>query len=604
MDEPRPTAQAEGTNSRRMFGERPGDGRAPQYVPGPGADGVPSASPPPEAELQTSAPGTGVGQPGGQDGPDSPADLVFIVRQDGEIRFANRPVGGFTEDEIVGSSIFEWISPSHRDILRESIEQVFATGRPQVHDLAGLPADGEGWFEWRIKPNRREGMVVSATLVAHDISRHKRTQHELQQRCDELERVLEERAADLAQAKAGLAEQARAQEAGERIWTRFRGLLDEAGEAIFITDPATRRLLDVNETACRWLRSTRGELIGQAVEDLNLEFPVLPPKEAELSFTETRDTRRPIILNNQRHRRADGSTFPVEVAVATHLMGQEEYVLAVVRDIKDRHRGAATLQEAEARYRSLFDQSFDAIYLTDRGGQIVDANRAASELFGYSRDELIGLDSRKLFPRADDIRGFQRSMTEQGSVEGLLVELQPKSGERIRALLSATRRLSTDGEIRGYQCVVRRAEAGEAVASVPAGPKAAAPDHAVRETILLFDPDAVALAETTAFLQQAEMRVLTADSSERALELFWQRRGDLTATILAVEPGQVGSHGLIEEMRRMDPVAPIVLLSDADPLAVAEQFADLGILAFLQKPTHPLALVQRIRQAGAPGPSD
>ena len=122
--------------------------------------------------------------------------------------------------------------------------------------------------------------------------------------------------------------------------------------------------------------------------------------------------------------------------------------------------------------------------------------------------------------------------------------------------------------------------------------------------MLLYDRDAIGLAETTAILQQAEIRVLTADSSERALELFWQRRDDLTATILAVEPGELTGQALIEEMRRLAPAAPIVLLSDSDPLAVAEQFADLGVLAFLQKPTHPLALVQRIRQAAPPDPSE
>jgi PAS domain S-box-containing protein len=531
---------------------------------------------------------------------------VFIVREDGEIRFANRPVGGFTEEEIVGSTIFEWISPSHRDLLRQSIEQVFATGRAQLHDLAGLPADGEGWFEWRVKPNRREGVVVSATLVAHDISRHKRTQHELQQRAEELERLLEERAADLAQAKASVAEHARAHEAGDRIWQRFRTLLDEAGEAIFITDPASKRIIDVNETACRWVRQPRDQIIGQPVEELRLEFPVLPPEEAELAFTETRDTRRPIVLNNHVHRRSDGSTFPVEVAVATHVMGQEQYVLAVVRDIKDRHQVEATLLEAEARYRSLFDQAFDAIYLTDRGGEIVDANRAATELFGYSREELIGLDARRLFPRADDIRAFQRGMTDRGRVAALEVELESKGGIRIRALLSATRRLAGDGTIRGYQCAVRGAEASAAPAGSPASPglPSRTPDQVVRQTVLLYDRDAIALAETTAILQQAEIRVLTADSPERALELFWQRRDDLTATILAAEPGDLTSQALIEELRRLDPAAPIVLLSDSDPLAVAEQFADLGVLAFLQKPTHPLALVQRIRQAAPPEPSE
>ena len=52
---------------------------------------------------------------------------------------------------------------------------------------------------------------------------------------------------------------------------RFRRLLDDAGEAIFITDRATGEIVDLNETACRWLRRTRASLIGQRTSDLDLD---------------------------------------------------------------------------------------------------------------------------------------------------------------------------------------------------------------------------------------------------------------------------------------------------------------------------------------------
>lgn len=47
--------------------------------------------------------------------------------------------------------------------------------------------------------------------------------------------------------------------------------------------------------------------------------------------------------------------------------------------------------ERENHYRYIFDQSYDPIFITQTNHQIVDANLATSELFGYSKEELLGL---------------------------------------------------------------------------------------------------------------------------------------------------------------------------------------------------------------------
>ena len=58
---------------------------------------------------------------------------------------------------------------------------------------------------------------------------------------------------------------------------------------------------------------------------------------------------------------------------------------ATMSELAVLHRGA---QAAEARYRGLFEAAVDAILLADREGHYVDANPAATELLGYTRDEL------------------------------------------------------------------------------------------------------------------------------------------------------------------------------------------------------------------------
>ncbi len=59
--------------------------------------------------------------------------------------------------------------------------------------------------------------------------------------------------------------------------------------------------------------------------------------------------------------------------------------------IIERNRAEAALRESEARYRALFDQANDAIFLENKNEEIVDVNRRACQLTGYSREELLAM---------------------------------------------------------------------------------------------------------------------------------------------------------------------------------------------------------------------
>jgi DNA-binding NarL/FixJ family response regulator len=52
----------------------------------------------------------------------------------------------------------------------------------------------------------------------------------------------------------------------------------------------------------------------------------------------------------------------------------------------------------------------------------------------------------------------------------------------------------------------------------------------------------------------------------------------------------------LEALRAIASTADVILITTGDPVDVAEQVADLGIRAVLQKPVHPLALIQKIRE--------
>lgn len=73
-------------------------------------------------------------------------------------------------------------------------------------------------------------------------------------------------------------------------------------------------------------------------------------------------------------------------------------IAAVVRDHDARILEARTqaLRESEARYRDLFEATFDGVFV-HREGEILDANRAFEALSGYSLEELVGSHMQNLF---------------------------------------------------------------------------------------------------------------------------------------------------------------------------------------------------------------
>lgn len=61
------------------------------------------------------------------------------------------------------------------------------------------------------------------------------------------------------------------------------------------------------------------------------------------------------------------------------------------RSLDQARQHGAALQEAEERYKALFDRSMDCLYINDFEGRFLDANPAALALFGYKREEISSL---------------------------------------------------------------------------------------------------------------------------------------------------------------------------------------------------------------------
>jgi anti-anti-sigma factor len=107
--------------------------------------------------------------------------LVMTVDREHKIRSINRFINGFTEEQVIGASAFNFVMPDSQETVRRAFEQVFRTGQGTSYETAG-PASTEGgtaWFAVYVSPIRRGDEVTALTLVTEEITERKRLQQEL-----------------------------------------------------------------------------------------------------------------------------------------------------------------------------------------------------------------------------------------------------------------------------------------------------------------------------------------------------------------------------------------------------------------------------------------
>ncbi|HYW68813.1 MAG TPA: PAS domain S-box protein, partial [bacterium] len=155
--------------------------------------------------------------------------------------------------------------------------------------------------------------------------------------------------------------------------------------------------------------------------------------------------------------RPDGSTRSVAVHAAIRHDGNGRGigVVMALQSVSENKVVERALEESEHRYRSMFEESIDVIYVTSRDGRLVDISPSAVTLFGYTRDELLEHDVHGLYADPEQRVRFQEVIEKQGFVRGFEITLIHKDGRKIDCLLASTVRKGADGKTLGYHGIMR-----------------------------------------------------------------------------------------------------------------------------------------------------
>ena len=166
---------------------------------------------------------------------------------------------------------------------------------------------------------------------------------------------------------------------------RFRTFVDHATDAFFLLDEGGR-VLDANCQACTSLGYRRDELLGMTPSDFD---PDLTPTGLEDQALKL-DSGLSIAFES-RHRRKDGTAFPVEVRGQAFWEGPRRFTVALARDITERKRAEEAVRESEERFRGTFENAAVGIIHADFQGRFLRVNQKYCDVVGFSHVELLGM---------------------------------------------------------------------------------------------------------------------------------------------------------------------------------------------------------------------
>ncbi len=353
-------------------------------------------------------------------------DAVAVCGLNGDIVAANQAMGsltGYGIQELHGMNVSRLVcADGFREIMERQGQQVRGEAVSQRYEMI-----------W----NRKDGTKVIGESVTRLISE-------------------EGQPVGVLAIVKNITEQKRAEEALRHERDRAQRYLDVAGVAIQVIDPEQKTVL-INRKFREMLGYQEHEVIGRNWFDI-----FTPERNRGLAKALFGKLVAGKIALDKCHESPVLAKSGDERIIAwyntTLLSNDAGAVIGVLgsgEDVTERRMMEKALIDSEEKYRSLFQNSRDAICIVSADLEVIDVNRAALDLFGYAREEMRELDIQASSVHPAEGREFRRQMEVEGYVRDYEMTLRRKDGMHINCLLTFTARPDSGGNILRYEGIIR-----------------------------------------------------------------------------------------------------------------------------------------------------
>jgi PAS domain S-box-containing protein len=272
-------------------------------------------------------------------------------------------------DQRFGQGLLARILEARKPLLIANVDVVdFATGNlPAHHELLD---DVEVTSAIAI-PLMSHGDVIGAALILRSDRLRPFSEDEVQL----FERVAEHASLAIANTRSRAAERTARE--------RYRMMFEGNPQPMFLFDPASLRLWEVNEAASYQYGWSRDEFLELSLLDLWPEEDVAKNRDA---VARALPASGPICV---RHRRRDGQVRDVEIRAHTLPFEGREGRLVLVSDVTERLQAERAQKAAEARFSRLASSGIIGILVGTLDGRILEINEALSNLVGHARADIL-----------------------------------------------------------------------------------------------------------------------------------------------------------------------------------------------------------------------
>jgi diguanylate cyclase (GGDEF)-like protein/PAS domain S-box-containing protein len=230
---------------------------------------------------------------------------------------------------------------------------------------------------------------------------------------------------------------------------QFKAIVNSTDDAV-ITRSLSGTITNWNPSAERIFGYSAAEVIGQPMQMLMPQGQEAQDASmlARVAAGQQLEQMETLLRSKAGHLVAVSATISPIVQDAGQVLG----ISMIARDISARKQTELDLQESEARYRTAFMTSPDAINITRvEDGRYLEVSDGFVRMTGWSRDEVVGKTSLELGLWADgtDRTRFMEALRRDGYYENLEAQFQAKDGHTIVGLMSA--HLMT---VKGERCLL------------------------------------------------------------------------------------------------------------------------------------------------------
>jgi PAS domain S-box-containing protein len=217
---------------------------------------------------------------------------------------------------------------------------------------------------------------------------------------------------------------------------KYQSLLEHAGDAVFLLN-IDSSFNEVNSSMCKLTGYSSEEFLSMKLADL------FSPEELKTNPLQIKNLDKDKELLIQRKwQRKDGTQVSVEIN--SRVLEGKGY-LTIARDITKRILADEALRESEKKYRNIFENVQDVFYQTDLNGTILDVSPSVMQHLGYTREELIGTEVKKIYYNPEDRAKAIELLHQKGAFNDYELSFRSSSGQEVLTSLNVRLISNEDG---------------------------------------------------------------------------------------------------------------------------------------------------------------